>query len=149
MRVTTTPPSWAEANARDAMCRAIPPTSPSAQLDLAGVDGGSDLQVDRGQAVGQTEGAAQRSSRRVERRQDAIAGRLHQVAVPAGDLGANDLVVAIQNSPPATVPHGRRLLRRANDVREQDGGQNPVDVLGRVERPDLLVGPRVLLLVDA
>ena len=82
----------------------------AAQLDLAGVDGGSDLQVDRGQAVDQAEGAAQCSRRRVERGQDAIAGRLHQLAMPAGDLGAHDLVVAIENNPPAPVSHGRGLL---------------------------------------
>ena len=145
VRVTMTRPSPASARARDAICTAMPRTSPSFWTSTSPVwMPARTFRSTAASAVRQAKGAAQRARRRVERGQDAIAGRFHVLTVPAGDLGPGHLVVAIQDLPPPPVAEGGRTLAGADDVGEQHSRQDAVHVLGCMERADLLIGPLVL-----
>ena len=82
-----------------------------ADLDLPRVDRRTDLEPDVAQRVGECERATERPGRGVERRQDPVAGGLHEPATEALNLPAGDLVVSIQQATPPLVSDRGRALR--------------------------------------
>ena len=95
-------------------------------LDLAGVDAGPDLEPDAPTASTIALARADRPRRSVEHGEEAVAGRVDLAAAEARQLGSDRRVMALEQLPPAAVAELRRELRRADDVREQDGRQDAI-----------------------
>jgi hypothetical protein len=74
-----------------------------AELDLAGVQSGADLQADPLELLAERGHAAERPAGAVEGGQDAITGGLDQLPVELPDQPAGQLVVDLQQLPPAPV----------------------------------------------
>jgi hypothetical protein len=62
----------------------------------------------------------------VERGEEAISGGVDLVTAKAAKHGADGGVVALHMVAPASVAERRRLLRGADDVGEQDGGEHSI-----------------------
>ena len=116
-----------------------------AAFDLAGVDARADLDAQVVRRIDQLECAAERPGRGVEDGHDAVAGELHVLAVPALDDREDRALVLIEQLLPGPIADGGRPAGGIDDVGEEDARQRPVDVLGCLERADLLARPLVLL----
>src|SRR4029453_13456881 len=73
----------------------------AADLDLAGVEPGPDLEVDVAELLAQGDRAGNGPSGAVEGGQEAVAGRLDQPAAPLLDQAAALVVVDLEQVPPA------------------------------------------------
>ena len=111
-------------------------------LDLTCVDGCADLQPELADRIHETERTSERARRGVERRQHAVARRLHDAAMEPLHLRPDRPIVAVQELPPFAVAQGRGLPGGIHDVGEQDGRQDAIHVLGSIQRADLLLRPR-------
>src|SRR5947209_6310114 len=89
-------------------------------------------------------GAPDGASRPVEAGEEAVAGRIDLAAGEPHKLPPNHCVMLLNKVTPTTVAQLGQLRRRADDVREQDGRQNPV-VLDRVPFAPIPDGPRETL----
>ena len=69
-------PACAAEAMRAPVCTAMPCDLAARQLDLARVQAGPDLEAERAHGVADAAGAADRASRPVERREEAVAGRV-------------------------------------------------------------------------
>ena len=87
-------------------------------LALARMNAGSDLDAEAPHAVADRAGATDSLRRPLERRKEAIAGRVEHATIEAIQLLVNEVVVAFHELPPAAVADPRRVLARADDVRE-------------------------------
>jgi hypothetical protein len=116
----------------------------TANLALAGVQPGPHLDAERLDCVANRHGAADRSLRAVEHREEAIARRVHLAAPKASELRSDDGVMRVKQGVPVAVADLRCSARRVHDVGEEDGGENPIiGDLGMVageEFGDLLEG---------
>src|SRR5215218_3613679 len=105
----------------------------AAQVELADVDPGPDVQPDLAQLPAEGQGAADGPAGPVEDGQDAVAGALDQPPPLLGDQPPGQLVVDVQQLPPAAVAELAGPLGRGHDVGEQHRGQQPPGVGGRRE----------------
>jgi hypothetical protein len=106
---------------REAMCTAIPPTSPPAVLDLAGVETRPDLDPDLRELTTELRGGDGRAGG-VERGQDPVAGRLDELAAGFADQPGGRLLVAVKDLPPPGVTH---LPARSVDATMSVNGHRP------------------------
>jgi hypothetical protein len=113
------------------------------KFDLASVAAGADAQTELANRCAQGLGAADGPRRPVEGRQQAIPGRVDVSAPVPFDLPAGQVVVAGKQIGPAGVAEFGQLLGRADDVGEQDGGQDAVQAW-----PVPLAGQERLHLLD-
>src|SRR5579883_3185960 len=88
----------------------------ASDLDLAGVQAGANGKTDlfRGGAVGQ--GAANRASWAVERRENTIASALHHRAAMLYDHLPRNLIVITKQPKPSLVAHRRRTAGRIYNI---------------------------------
>ena len=76
--------------------------------------------------VADCHGAADRSLRAVEHRQEAVTRGVDLATAKSSELRSDDGVVRIQQGMPVTVTHLRGPARRVHDVGEQHRGKNPI-----------------------
>ena len=76
----------------------MPATLVTDALDLAGVDAGAHLDAERRGVALDGPGAADGTSRTVERGQDPVAGHVHLPAAVTLDGGADDVVMLASSS---------------------------------------------------
>ena len=98
----------------------------AADLALAGVQPGAHLDAERLHRVADRHGAADRSLRAVEHREEAISGRVHLAAPKPSELRPDDGVVRIKQRMPVTVAHLRGAACRVHDVGEEHRGEHPI-----------------------
>jgi hypothetical protein len=96
------------------------------QLDLAGMQPHPNLDADAAQLVPEGGRAADPAARPVEGGQQPITGRLHKPAAELLDQPAGQLVVHVQQLPPAPVPQPAGAFGGGDDVGEQHRGQHPI-----------------------
>jgi len=82
-----------------------------AQLDLAGVEPGPDGHVDVADLVAEGDRAGDRPAGAVEAGQEPVAGRLDDAAAPLLDQAASQVVVDLEQLPPAGGRRARRPAR--------------------------------------
>ena len=114
------------------------------ELELAERDAGPDVDAERTDSLRDRDGASDRVDRTVERREEAVAGRVVLATTEPTQFPADELMVAADQLGPSTIPQLGRDRRRADDVREQDrsettpgGRRSPLHVavpLSRRER---------------
>jgi hypothetical protein len=85
-----------------------------AQLDLASVEAGPDLEVDPGQLVAESGGAADRPAGAVEGRQDAVAGGLDELTAEL--LGRRPDEITATPAPPKSYRELNATIHDAVDV---------------------------------
>lgn len=90
---------------------------PVQQLDLAGMQAGTDLEAQRAQGVHDRPRASNRSRRTVKSGKEAVAGRVDLTTVEALQLTTHGDVVLLDDSPPAAVTQFRHLCRGADQDR--------------------------------
>src|ERR671918_6792 len=98
----------------------------SRQLDLARMDPRPDLKADRPDRPGCRGRALDGQAWGVERRQEAVPGRVHLSTAISFELRSQQSVVALQELAPVPGADRRRSLRRTHDVSEQDRRQDAV-----------------------
>jgi len=98
----------------------------AAVFDLPRVQAGSDLESQRAQSLIECKRAADRASRTVEGRQDAISGGPDETSTVLFQDGSGDHVVAIKDVTPCAITNSRELLSGPNHVGEQNGRQCPI-----------------------
>src|ERR671922_2330082 len=113
------------------------------QLALAGVQAGTDLEVERTKGIADCTRAANRPSRPVECREEAVAGRVHLAAAKALQPAPDERMVLLQERAPLTVAQLGGAFGGSHDVREEHGRQ---DAVGVVHGPGS--GEELLHLVD-
>src|SRR5207253_6803113 len=113
------------------------------ELDLARMHPRPDLQAERQHGLGDGLRAPDGPSRPVEGGEEPIAGGVDLPPSEPFDQGTNSLVMGIEQFSPAAIPQRGRLLRRANDVSEQNGRKHPVEFWSRAD-----AGEKLLDLVD-
>src|SRR5262249_39540859 len=96
------------------------------RLALAGVQAGAQLEPQSLQLVANRERAADRARRTVERREEAVAKRLHRPAAVTHELVATERVVALEQRAPGAVTEPSGGGSRADDVGEEDGRKHAV-----------------------
>ena len=106
-----------------------PPELVAHDLDLAHVDPGPDVDPGGTEPVDHFDGAFDGLGRLIERGEEPIAGGVDLPPTVPLQRAADDPVVGGQQLPPRPVAQFLGPLRRAHDVREEDGGQEPL--LGR------------------
>ena len=108
------------------------------QLALACVQSHPHVEAEFGHQFGNGAAAADRSGRPVEGGEETVSGRIHLVAAEAHELAAHQLVVLLEQRAPCAVAQRRRFLAGADDVREEDGGEDSVRFdLGVLPRGDV------------
>jgi hypothetical protein len=84
--------------------------------------------------------------------EEPVTGRVELPALEPGELAADDRVMPLKQLSPGRVAQSGRQLRRADDVREEDGREHPLraDALGepRDEALSRLHRRAVSLVVD-
>jgi hypothetical protein len=90
-----------------------------AHLALTGVNPDADLELEPPKGVADRGGSPNRSCGPIERREEAISGRVELAPVVAPELLADDRVVSLQQLTPARIAEARCQLRRTDDVREE------------------------------
>src|SRR5207245_1380695 len=103
-------------------------------LALAGVQARADLQAEPPHDLGDRAGTADGTGGAVEAGEEAVPGHIELGAAEAEELAANQRVVSLEEVPPGAVAELRRPRGRADDVGEENRGQDAPDV-------DLLVHP--------
>jgi hypothetical protein len=94
-----------------------------------------------GKGIVKPKGASKCPRGCIERGENAVAGRLHEVAAEAIDLRTGYLVMAIYEPSPLLVANGGGVSGGSNDIGEQDRREDAIGVLGRLPRFSLLSGP--------
>src|SRR5439155_9429264 len=111
------------------------------QLALASVQPGPHLDPERADAIADGAGAADRARRSVKRREEAVAYRLYFATAEPPELAADERVVVGEQVAPPLVAHLGGTGGRADDVREQDRGQDAVEFAGGPFAGDELLRP--------
>ena len=111
----------------------------TAQLDFASVEAATHTDADGEDRVADGAGAAHRSSRPIEGRQEAIAGGSDLSAAEAVEFAAGEAVVGCEQLRPSAVAHPCNPVGGTDHVREHDGGQHPVEIMGRNPAGDELL----------
>ena len=123
---TASPETLSSRSSTSPVCRPARTSSPSAGTLLA------IARAQRTAAGGAVEGG-----------EEPVARGVDLAAPEAAELAADEVVVSLEEVAPAAIPEGGGLLRGADDVGEEDGGEHPVG-LGAV--PD--AGQELLDLVE-
>jgi hypothetical protein len=114
--------------------------SPSGPLDLTRVDAGAHLEAEPAERVPNRDAAPNRARRPVEHCEEAVA--VVSISSPPKRSSSVRIrgVVAAEQLGPRRVPEAHRLLRRRDEVREEDGraARGPVDGFGRTAGEELL-----------
>ena len=95
-------------------------------LDLARVEAGAHVQTERLEVLANGERALDRSSRSVERRQEAVANCLHLGAAVAVELATHRRVVTVEQLAPGSVAELAGPLRGVDDVGEEHCRQHAI-----------------------
>ena len=101
----------------------------AAMLDLPGVETDAYLDVEPMSGVPDRRRAPDRACGTVERREEAVAGRLDLLTAERGQLVAYPCVVRVEEFRPTAITHGRRPFRRADDVGEHHRREHAVGFL--------------------
>ncbi len=109
-------------------------------LALARVQAGAHVEAQVANTLGDRTGAADRARRPVETREEAVAGDVELGAAEANELAADQRVMTLEELPPRAVAELRCFRRRADDVGEEDGGEDSVGLafLPTAGVPDVL-----------
>src|SRR6476469_9046260 len=94
----------------------------AADFYLTGMDTGTDVDVRDAERVTDSDCAFDCSPGTLERGEKTIAGGIDFAAAEAFDLGADGLVVAVEQVAPSLVAELRGAVRGTDDVGEQHGG---------------------------
>src|SRR5829696_7242523 len=105
----------------------------AADFDLAGVQAGADLEVDVAELLAEADRAGDGPPGAVEGGQEAVAGRLDHPPAPLLDQAAADVVVDLEQVPPAADP-GQELLDGVQGELGGLPGQGPVGA-GQLDQP--------------
>ena len=97
------------------------------RLDLAGMDTGTNLDPERPHRPDDRSGAAHRAGRSVERREEPVARRVDLMTAEPREKRPHLRVVLLDDLLPQPISLCRRALRRADHVREQHGGEHPIE----------------------
>src|SRR5258707_10192943 len=89
-------------------------------LDFTGVEAGAERQADLPGGGAERQRAAHGAAGSIERRQNAVAGVLHQISAMLLDDLLRQLIVTIKRSPPGLVTHRGRAASRINNIGEKD-----------------------------
>ena len=116
--------------------------SPSAALDLTGVDPGADVEAERRERLPDREPTPDRPGRPVEQREEPVARRVDLLARVAGELTTHRRGVGDQVGP-RRVSELRRALGRADEVGEENRREHAI---GEMCRPS--AGEELLDLVE-
>jgi len=60
--------------------------------------------------------------------EETVTSRVHLATAEPAKLISHHPIVRVERRPPSTVAHGRKMLRRADDVGEQHGREDSIDV---------------------
>src|SRR5207253_1434677 len=96
------------------------------QLDLAGVETGTDAEAERCNSVPDPTGAVDRAGRPVERGERSVTRRFDEPAAEALDVRTEELVMRLADELPRGVTQGRGALGGADDVGEENGREHTV-----------------------
>ena len=99
----------------------------TARLALAGVQAASNVDAQFRHAFSESGGAAKRTGRAVERGQEPVASVFYDATLEAGNFGAGDLIVPLEQFTPALVTELSGASGGIDDVGEQHRGQDAVD----------------------
>ena len=108
------------------MCTAMPPMSSPRSSHSPVCKPGAHFDAQRLHRVANCHGAADRSLRAVERREEAVAGGVDLAAAKTGQLRPHDGVVRVEQRAPVAVTDLGRHPRRADDVGEQHRGEHAI-----------------------
>src|SRR5262249_46173107 len=112
-------------------------------LALPRVHAGADLEAERGGAVDDRRRAVERARGCVEARQEAVPRGLRLAAAKALELATHEGVVRIEEITPRALTELGGPPGRSHDVREEEGGEDAVDVVAAAD-----AGHELLDLVD-
>lgn len=97
-------------------------------LDLPCVKTGAKRQTDLPGCGFERQGTADRATRTIEGRQNAVAGGLDQIASVLLHHVPGDLIVTVKHVAPCKIAGGNGAACGADNVSEKDGGQNAFNV---------------------
>src|SRR3954471_5053369 len=103
------------------------------QLDLAGVQPGTDLESQGTDTVADRDRATDRARRAIEGREESVAGRVDLPAAMALELTSDKTAIRVQQVAPPSVTDLGGLTRRLHDVAEEHRREHAV---GLGMRPD-------------
>ena len=124
---------------------ADPPDISIEDLDLSCVDRGPYPESRASERLDKSKRAPKGTRWCVEGRQDAVPSRLDKASTELRDFRPSDAVVSFHELPPDSVTHGCSPPGRVHNIREEDGCEDAVGVLRRLQRLDLLGCPRELI----
>src|SRR5262245_32053327 len=105
------------------------------ELALARVQPGAYVDAELAHTVDDRLGATDGACRAVERGEEPVAGGVHLAAASACELPTDNRVVALEQLAPTGIAELGHLLRRADDVGEEDGRKHAVGLNRRVRLP--------------
>ena len=108
----------------------MPRTFVAVELALAGVDARTDVDAELPQRVADRERAADGARRTVERGEEPVAGGVDLAAAKPLELAPNRGVVRAEELAPAAIAELHGPLRRADDVGEENRGEDAVGLRG-------------------
>ena len=117
------------------MWTAMPRTAAPSKFHLSRVHARADLDPEVADRCTDRLSTPDRTGRTVEGREESVAGGIHVAASVTFDLHASPLVVTGEDRTPLGVAHRAELLRRSDDVGEQDGGEHTVEICRRGATP--------------
>ncbi len=145
VRVTTTRCSPASSSARESDVNAIPADLLIEELDLSRVDRGADPESRTGECLDEPERTPERTRRGVEGCRDPVAVGLEESPAEPLQLGMGRPAVPTEQLTPAPVHHRGGATGGIHGIGEEDGREDAIRVLRRLQRLDLLVSPGVRL----
>ena len=95
-------------------------------LALTGVQAGAYFEAELADGVDDRAGAADRTRGPVERGEEAVSCGVDLATAKPGELAAHEGVMALEQLSPGAVAELDRPVRRADDVREENGREHPV-----------------------
>ena len=101
------------------------------ELDFAGVHSGAYENAKITRRALNAQRAAHPTSRTVERREEAVAGRVHLATAEGGEFPAYQRVMPFQQFDPRPVSNVGKVVGRSHDIGEKHRSKHPVDVAGR------------------
>jgi hypothetical protein len=91
-------------------------------LNLAGVNGGPDLDSQPADVVGNGARAVDRGRRLIEGGEESVAGGIHLASTETIEISPDDCVMCFQEVPPAPVSDLGGTRGGAGDISEHDSG---------------------------
>ena len=106
------------------------------EVDLAGVQAGSNVDADRAEELVDRLCASDRAGGTVEGREESVTGRLHLSSFEPVERSADEPVVLGEELSPSGVSDLGRAVCRADDVGEEYGREHAVVLRGRAGARD-------------